>query len=296
MENRHRSPETGSFSSQKSYTSPKDRSSFRYGHNRSGDSIGSGSNSFRYKEKESSSGHNGKNFGNSGMGNTLQRYSQTSFTEGFNSFKSRTPSSRRAASPKLRRFANDVQISSELQITDGKFRGRMLQNSASASTLPTTGLMREVIFRTIFNRIRGSRFLDLCAGSGMVGFEAISRGVMLATFVERSAKMSSLIRKNMEDLGIKQGHGEVIEMEIMPFLKRAAKRCRFWDIVYFDSCDDMYIEEKLNIFATRRLLKSGGLLFVEHGSAKILPVKLEFLRKAQTFVHDEKTLSFYEKQ
>jgi 16S rRNA (guanine966-N2)-methyltransferase len=95
-----------------------------------------------------------------------------------------------------------------------------LQSTASPNVRPTARRIREVMFRILFRRIRAGRFLDLCAGSGMVGIEAISRGAIIATFVERSAKMCSFIKKNLESCEIKEGHGEVVEMEVVPFLKK----------------------------------------------------------------------------
>jgi len=67
-----------------------------------------------------------------------------------------------------------------------------------------------MLFKFISPRkVRAARFLDICAGSGLVGLEAISRGAMLSTFVERSARMCSWIKKNVEQLGLKKGHTEV---------------------------------------------------------------------------------------
>ena len=70
--------------------------------------------------------------------------------------------------------------------------------------------------------------------SGNVGIEAISRGALVCTFVERSAKMCGFIKKNLETCGIKAGHGEVFEMEAVPFLKKCRNAARYWDVVFFD--------------------------------------------------------------
>ena len=71
----------------------------------------------------------------------------------------------------------------------------------------------------ISRRVKARRFLDLGAGVGTMGIEAISRGAMLSTFVERSARSCNFIRKNLDALGIKDGHGELVEMEIRDLLK-----------------------------------------------------------------------------
>jgi 16S rRNA (guanine(966)-N(2))-methyltransferase RsmD len=130
---------------------------------------------------------------------------------------------------------DNIKIVSDLQITDGKHKGKYLQSSASPNAVPTPRRIREIMFKILFRRVRAGRFLDLCAGSGTIGIEAISRGAIISTFVERSSKMCSFIKKNLESCNIKTGHGEVVEMEVLPFLKRMAKRRRFWDVVYLDA-------------------------------------------------------------
>jgi hypothetical protein len=81
------------------------------------------------------------------------------------------------------------KVYDEMQVTDGKHRGKFLTSTASPKVRPTARRLREVMFRLIFRRVRAGRFLDLCAGSGAVGIEAISRGALISTFVERSGKM-----------------------------------------------------------------------------------------------------------
>src|SRR5688572_23565860 len=129
---------------------------------------------------------------------------------------------------------NTIAITSDAQITDGKFRGRTLLNSDSPYAVPTQRKTRDITFKVIARRVKARRFLDLGAGVGTMGLEAISRGGMLSTFVERSARCCNFIRKNIQAFGIKDGHGELFEMEILPFLKKSAKRRRFWDLVYLD--------------------------------------------------------------
>ncbi|HKX83089.1 MAG TPA: RsmD family RNA methyltransferase, partial [Pyrinomonadaceae bacterium] len=130
-----------------------------------------------------------------------------------------------------------VKITSDDQVTDGIFRGHHLKNSLSPRTSHTDRKLREALFKIVARRIKGRRFLDLGAGSGTIGIEAISRGTMLSSFVERSPRMCGFVRRNLEELGIKNGHGEVVELEIMPFLKRAAKSRRVWDLVYLGTLD-----------------------------------------------------------
>ena len=187
-------------------------------------------------------------------------------------------------------------IVSEMQVTDGKHRGKYLQSTTSEKVRPTARRIREVMFRIIFRRVRAGRFLDLCAGSGTVGIEAISRGAIISTFVERSAQMCSFIKKNMETCGIKEGHGEVHQIEVVPFLKKMAKRKRCWDVVYFDPPYDSNYDEVLAFFGRGVAIKPGGLLIIEHPNEMFFPEKFGVMARWRVVVQGETSISFYEKK
>lgn len=188
-----------------------------------------------------------------------------------------------------------IKITSEMQVTDGKLRGKFLKSTTSPKVRPTTRKLREILFKIITRRIRGRRFLDVCAGSGAVGIEAISRGALLGTFVERSAKMCSFIRKNMESLAIKEGHGEVFESEAVPFLKQMAKRRRYWDVVFLDPPYDTNYDEILAYFSRGVCIKPKGLLVIEHHAEMFFPENLGVLKRWRVIVEGDSALSFYDR-
>jgi len=185
------------------------------------------------------------------------------------------------------------RIVSEMQITDGKHRGKYLQSTASTKVRPTARRVREVMFRILHRRIRAGKFLDLCAGSGMVGIEAISRGAMLSTFVERSAKMCGFIKKNMANCEIKEGHGEVVQIEAVPFLKQMLKRKRTWDVVYFDPPYDSNYDEVFAYFSRGAAIKPKGILVVEHHAEMFFPEKFGVMSRWRVLVQGDTALSFY---
>ena len=188
------------------------------------------------------------------------------------------------------------KIVSDMQVTEGKHRGKYMQSTTSPKVRPTGRRIREIMFKILYRKIRAKRFLDLCAGSGTVGIEAVSRGALLGTFVERSAKMCSFIKKNMETCGIKEGHGEVVQIEVIPFLKQMKKRKRCWDVVYFDPPYDANYDEVLAYLSRGTALEKGGVLVIEHHAEMFFPEKIGSLKRWRVIVQDETALSFFERK
>lgn len=188
------------------------------------------------------------------------------------------------------------KIVSDMQVTDGKHAGKYLQSTTSPKVRPTMRKLRETMLKIVLRRIRGGRFLDLCAGSGAVGFEAISRGALLGTFVERSAKMCGFIKKNMETLGIKEGHAEIFEIEVLPFLKQMAKRRRHWDVVFLDPPYDANYDEILKFFSRGICVKPNGMLVIEHHAEMFFPEKLGVMTRWRVIIEGDSALSFYERK
>jgi 16S rRNA (guanine966-N2)-methyltransferase len=85
---------------------------------------------------------------------------------------------------------------------------------------PTSDRLRETLFNVIAPRIEGARFLDLCAGSGAVGIEALSRGADHVTFIDQSRQMCALIKSNLELCRIDEGESEVVQSEAHDCLRR----------------------------------------------------------------------------
>lgn len=165
---------------------------------------------------------------------------------------------------------------------------------------PTSDRLRETLFNVIAPRIDGARFLDLCAGSGAVGIEALSRGARQVTFVDRSRGMCSLIKSNLDLCRIEEDESEVVQSEAHDYLRRVLveRRGRFdpWDIVFFDP---PYADDYLPILETfgahaSSLLSENGLLIVEHHHKKVLPDELDNIRRTRVLKQGDSALSFYE--
>ena len=183
-----------------------------------------------------------------------------------------------------------------MRVIAGKYRGRNLKSPPSLRVRPTSDRLRETLFNVIAPRIEGARFLDLCAGSGAVGIEAISRGATHATFVDRSRRMSALIASNLELCRIPTAESLVVTQQASEFLRNSAKRDReTWDIVFFDP---PYADDYLDVLGllasdTGSLLSEDGLLVVEHHHKKGLPDELGNIQRRRILKHGDSALSFY---
>ena len=165
---------------------------------------------------------------------------------------------------------------------------------------PTSDRLRETLFNVIAPRIEDARFLDLCAGSGAVGIEALSRGARKATFVDRSRKMCLLIKSNLDLCRIVENESEVVLSEAHDYLRRVILQPLGafdpWDIVFFDppyATDYLPLLDTFSAHAAR-LLTENGLLIVEHHHKKVLPEEIGDLRRRRILKQGDSALSFFE--
>ena len=162
---------------------------------------------------------------------------------------------------------------------------------------PTSDRLRETLFNVLAPRIEGVRFLDLCAGSGAVGIEALSRGAAHATFVDRSRKMCGLIESNLDLCRVPEEQTEVVNATAEDFLKQGKNRQEGpWDIIFFDPpYKDDYLEV-LKICADHATicLNEAGLIITEHHHKTELPAAIGRLTRTRILKQGDSALSFYE--
>lgn len=184
-----------------------------------------------------------------------------------------------------------------MRIIAGKYRGRKLKSPPSLETRPTSDRLRETFFNVIAPRIQGASFLDLCAGSGAVGIEALSRGASHAAFVDLSRQMGELIKANLSLCRVEQDAAEVVIADASEFLRRRVKKKgEPWDLVFFDP---PYAEDYLPVLQllskhANELLAEKGLLIAEHQRKDDLPEALGNLRRHRVLKQGDSALSFYE--
>lgn len=158
-----------------------------------------------------------------------------------------------------------------LRIIAGKFKGRILKTPKSIATRPTQGMLRGAVFNMCQNVIERARFLDLFAGSGAMGFEALSRGASHATFIEKDRRAIACIRENIAQLQI-ASQTTLVASDAHHAISRLFSP---YEVIYVDPPYDTLICPFIEALLEHRLFASDAFLFVEE-RAHPNPVLLSF--------------------
>lgn len=183
-----------------------------------------------------------------------------------------------------------------MRIIAGIYRGRILKSPPDNKTRPTSDRLRETLFNIIAPRIDGeTRFLDLCAGTGAIGIESLSRGAFFVTFVDKSRRSCALIEENLDLLDVPEAQTEIVCLPSENFTSR--KHPEGWHIAFFDPPYQTDYSMVLRDFGETEsaLLENEGILIVEHHAKKILLDAYGEIRRWRILKQGETQLSFYER-
>ena len=182
-----------------------------------------------------------------------------------------------------------------MRIIAGEYRGRILKSPSNHKTRPTSDRLRETLFNILNPKIDAdTRFLDLCAGTGAIGIEALSRGAGFAGFVDKSTRACALIEENLDLLQIPEEQTEVIHSAAEKYISR--EQAAAWDIVFYDPPYKEDYRQFLFEFASNvSNLLNDGILVVEHHTKNTLPDAVGEIRRWRILKQGETNLSFYEK-
>ena len=185
-----------------------------------------------------------------------------------------------------------------MRILVGKYKNSRLQSTPSPRVRPTARRLREALFDFLGLRIIDARFLDLCAGSGAVGIEALSRGAAQVTFVDRSARMRKIIELNLERCGAGADQTELVLSDAMDFLRGPVLlEGLVWDVAFLDPPYSTDYSPVLAVFGSGAALKpKSGVLVVEHRFETPMDAAVGVLRRWRVIKQGESCLSFYERK
>jgi 16S rRNA (guanine966-N2)-methyltransferase len=176
-----------------------------------------------------------------------------------------------------------------MRVTGGIGRGRRLKVPSGSRVRPTSDKVKQALFNILGDRVDGSAFLDLYAGAGGIGIEALSRGATRVTFVDASRDSLNSIKQNIEQLGFGD-RAAIVLAKAESFLKKPSGP---YDILFLDP---PYAEEMaplLELIAAAEIMKSDAIVIAEHFKKQLSPNKagkLELYREAQ---YGDTVLAFY---
>ena len=189
-----------------------------------------------------------------------------------------------------------------IRISSGMLKGRkvvtskkIFSSSDSEELRPTSAKVREAIFDIVRPEIDGALFLDLYAGTGAVGFEAISRGAEKVVFVESSPVRSAAIMDYIRKIGL-DDRASVYQEKAETFLQRAMRTGMKFDIIFLDppyQSDEM--ERVLPYIGEYDILKDDGCMLVEHSSKSALPGHIMLIKQIKNYTYGDTRITLYRK-
>jgi 16S rRNA (guanine(966)-N(2))-methyltransferase RsmD len=184
-----------------------------------------------------------------------------------------------------------------MRVIAGKYKSRRLVAPPGAATRPTSDRLRETLFNVVAPSVPDSMWLDLFAGSGAIGLEALSRGARSVSFVESSSAAARTIRKNLHTLEIEEGF-EVIEREAATALRMLDAQAVTYDFCFLDppyrKMGDY--EQILGFLSQSRLLGPSSQVIAEHDKHFDPGNEFGSLRRHRTLRQGDAVLSFYSRE
>jgi 16S rRNA (guanine966-N2)-methyltransferase len=188
-----------------------------------------------------------------------------------------------------------------MRIVAGKYRSRILKSLRGNALRPTSDRLRETLFNVLGPNVAGSRFLDVFAGTGAVGIEAISRGALEVVFIENHIPAATLIRRNLASLEIENG-AQVLPLDALRALEKLAARHQPtnapFDFVFVDppyAEKDQY-DSVLGFLGAAPFLSQGSLVIAEHRRTYELAHRIGRLLQTRILRQGDAALSFFEHQ
>ena len=187
-----------------------------------------------------------------------------------------------------------------MRISGGSAKGRRIspgkalpKGAEECGLRPTSAKVREAVFDILRSRMAGASFLDLYAGTGAVGIEALSQGAGKAVFVDDNPRMIALIGELIDKFGFR-GKATLIRDKAAAFIKRSAS---VFDIVFADPpYESGELETVLPLIDKSAILGENSIVMAEHASRHALPASIGGLELARRYKYGDTSLSVYRRR
>lgn len=181
-----------------------------------------------------------------------------------------------------------------MRVIAGQFRSRPLRALRGMALRPTSDRLRETLFNVLGAAVEDSTFVDLFAGTGAIGIEALSRGAQRVIFVENHAAAVKLIRENLKSLGIADAV-EILAMDASRGLRDLVSRNVHADFIFLDPpyARTNEYERVLEFIDSARMIAPDGMVIAEHAKKINLLERMQSLGRTRVLVQGDSALSFY---
>ena len=175
-----------------------------------------------------------------------------------------------------------------MRVITGKARGRRLETLAGEDVRPTADRIKEAVFSALQFEIEGRLFLDLFAGSGQMGIEALSRGAAGAVFVDESRDSAAVVRRNLQSTGLSE-NASVMNMDSIGFLKMKSGK---FDIAFLDPPYNTGLLQKALSMITP-VKKKNGVIVCESPLDEELPESCDNFVADRTYRYGKIKITMY---
>lgn len=183
-----------------------------------------------------------------------------------------------------------------MRVVSGQSKGRRLLSPRGLVVRPTAAKVKEALFDILANLVAGARVLDLFAGTGGIGIEALSRGAESVDFVERDARSRKVLEENLKRCGY-QSRARIHRLDVFRYLRQVARTARPFDIVFVDPPYHTGILKKLlPLLSQDVIITHAGIMIIEHFHKTELPDVLGSLHRFRAQRYGDTVLSFYRRK
>ncbi|MDD4802062.1 MAG: 16S rRNA (guanine(966)-N(2))-methyltransferase RsmD [Syntrophomonas sp.] len=189
---------------------------------------------------------------------------------------------------------NLLKEKNKLRVISGLAKGKKLKAPAGINTRPITDMIKEALFNVLGNRVRGSYFLDLFAGSGSVGIEALSRGALKAVFVDSSGEAVKVIKENLDNCGFKSNY-DLFRSDVFKALQIFAQHRNRFGFIYIDPpfTKEIIFNEVMEVIGKMDILEPDGIIVIRTPRKKDINPLYGRLQRYRESNYGESKLNYY---
>lgn len=182
-----------------------------------------------------------------------------------------------------------------MRVISGRAKGKRLKAPPGMDTRPITDMIKEALFNVLGANVVNVKFLDLFAGSGSVGIEALSRDAQMVVFVDYSQDAIKIIKDNLDHCGLLDGY-EIYKNDVVAAVKRLKKRQLLFDFIYVDppfTQKDIF-PKIMTVLDEAQILTPDGTLIIRTPKKLHLQEKFNNITRFRVSNYGESTLNYYQ--